>query len=1066
MPFRRDHAPRSALASYGVAIAVVVAALLIRFAINPWLGNRVPYLQFFPAILVAAWYGGFGPGVVAALLSALFSDIWFLQPVGLFKVPPLADLFSLSLFILAGFGIAYLSGQMQRAVLAQLQAADQWRATLASIGDGVIVTDLTGRVTFVNEVAARLTGWNAASAVNRHLSEIFVVANEETRTELESPVTRVLREGATVSMANQTILKHRDGHWIPIADSGAPIRDAANDVEGVVLVFRDMTADRSLRRSQNMLQAISDHSPTVKYAKDLDGRYLFVNRRYLDLFHFGLEDIIGKTDHDLFEKEAADAFRAVDQRAAQAAGAITEEESVPQDDGLHTYISVKGPLLDEGGKPYAVFGVSTDITERTRAEEALRVNEARTRAIVDTALDAVITIDASGTITGWSPQAERTFGWTQQEAVGQLLASTIVPERYREAHHRGLERYVSTGEATVLNQRLELSAIDRDGREFPIELAITPIRIGGATSFSAFVRDISERKRSEERVRAQLERLNLLDRITRAIGERQDLRSILQVVVGSLEDHLPVDFCCICLYDRSDESLTVSSVGVKSAPLARDMAIAEQGRIAIDENGLSRCVRGQLVYAPDVAAESYPFPQRLARAGLRSLVAAPLLVESQVFGVLLVARREADRFTSAECEFLRQLSGHVALAAHQAQLHAALQQAYDELRQSQQAVMQQERLKALGQMASGIAHDINNAISPIALYTESLLESETNLSERGRGQLSTIQRAIEDVAQTVARMREFYRPQEPQLVLTPVDLNHLIHDAVELTRARWSDIPQQRGTVITLALEPAAGVPAIVGVESEIREALINLIFNAVDAMPDGGTLTIRTRGDDAESTTPRRAHLEVIDTGTGMDAETRRRCLEPFFTTKGERGTGLGLAMVYGMVQRHGANIAIESAPGQGTLVRLTFAASATDAMLEQPAVYARPSRLRILVIDDDPLLLKSLRDTLEGDGHSVGVATGGGAGIDAFQAAIDARKPFDVVITDLGMPYVDGRVVSRAIKKASPSTPIVLLTGWGQRLADEGAAPPDVDRILNKPPKLSELRPALAELTANRPA
>ena len=185
--------------------------------------------------------------------------------------------------------------------------------------------------------------------------------------------------------------------------------------------------------------------------------------------------------------------------------------------------------------------------------------------------------------------------------------------------------------------------------------------------------------------------------------------------------------------------------------------------IPIRSNGLARCLDGQLVYEPMRAACALPLFERLATGGLRSIVIAPLRAESTYFGALIVARRAAEAFCSADCEFLKQLSEHVALAAQQAQLNGALQQAYDDLRQSQQTVMQQERLRALGQMASGIAHDINNAISPVALYTESLLEREPNLSERARSYLTTIQRAIEDVAGTVARMREFYRQREPQL---------------------------------------------------------------------------------------------------------------------------------------------------------------------------------------------------------------------------------------------------------------------------------------------------------------
>jgi CheY-like chemotaxis protein/anti-sigma regulatory factor (Ser/Thr protein kinase) len=269
-------------------------------------------------------------------------------------------------------------------------------------------------------------------------------------------------------------------------------------------------------------------------------------------------------------------------------------------------------------------------------------------------------------------------------------------------------------------------------------------------------------------------------------------------------------------------------------------------------------------------------------------------------------------------------------------------------------------------------------------------------------------------------------------------------------------MPQQRGVAIKMVTEFAPDLPAARGVESEIREAIINLVFNAVDAMPEGGTLTLQTKA--VESNSAKCVQVEVADTGVGMDEDTRRRCLEPFFTTKGERGTGLGLAMVYGMVKRHSAEIDIESEVGKGTTFRLMFSTSAvavtgTGQPVTTPVVL---SRLRILVIDDDPLLLKSLRDTLEDDGHVVTTANGGEAGIESFSGS---KEPFSVVITDLGMPYMDGRKVASLIKGKSPSTPVILLTGWGQRLVDEKDIPDHVDRVLNKPPKLQQLREALAQ-------
>jgi CheY-like chemotaxis protein len=253
----------------------------------------------------------------------------------------------------------------------------------------------------------------------------------------------------------------------------------------------------------------------------------------------------------------------------------------------------------------------------------------------------------------------------------------------------------------------------------------------------------------------------------------------------------------------------------------------------------------------------------------------------------------------------------------------------------------------------------------------------------------------------------------------------------------------------------------VMGVQSEIREALTNLVFNAVDAMPQGGTLTLRTRCDAAE-----RILVEVIDTGVGMDEETRRRCLEPFFTTKGERGTGLGLAMVYGVVQRHGGDLEIDSHPGTGTTVRLSFAAAApASSTAETERHSARPAELTILLVDDDPILLRSLSETLELDGHTILTANDGKEGIDLFLRSMQpgGHPTIAAVITDLGMPHVDGRSVARAVKQSSADTPVILLTGWGERLLAEGDSPPYVDRVLSKPPRLREVRQALAELTTH---
>lgn len=699
----------------------------------------------------------------------------------------------------------------------------------------------------------------------------------------------------------------------------------------------------------------------------------------------------------------------------------------------------------------------SEVEERTRTEVALRSSEQRVDLTLDAAGIGRWDLDLLTGAIARSEGHDRIFGydsllpeWTTDTFLNHVHADD------RAASREFLRKAAEGGEFKDYDVRIiradgEMRWIWLHGKVL-FDARGKPINMLGS------VHDITSRKLAEERLKIQLQRLNLLDHITRGIGERQDLRSIFQVVIRSLEDNLPIDFGCICLCDAAGAFLHVTCVGVHGEELSREIAMTEYSTFPVDQSGLSRCVRGQLLYEPDVARMDSPFSKRLARGGVASMVAAPLLVANETFGLVIAARKTVSGFSSNDCEFLRQLSEHVALATHQARIREALQKAYDDLHKSQQTVLQQERLRALGQMASGIAHDINNAVSPVTLYTESLLETEPNLSPRARGYLETIHRAIDDVAQTVSRMREFYRQQEPQLVLSPIDVGTLGRQVLDLTAPHWSDLAQRRGATIRAVAELVPDLPAVMGIESEIREALTNLVLNAVDAMPNGGELTIRTRIATGLDGAPR-VHVEVSDTGVGMDEDTRRRCLEPFFTTKGERGTGLGLAMVYGTAQRHNAQVEIDSAPGTGTTTRLVFPVPETaEAAIEQEVRAPSVRSLRILVVDDDPLLIRSLCDTLQIDGHDVVTADGGDAGIETFRKDfLTGGSSFALVITDLGMPYTDGRKVATAIKAMSPTTPVILLTGWGQRLIEEGDAPANVDRVLSKPPRLRDLRAAL---------
>jgi len=398
-----------------------------------------------------------------------------------------------------------------------------------------------------------------------------------------------------------------------------------------------------------------------------------------------------------------------------------------------------------------------------------------------------------------------------------------------------------------------------------------------------------------------------------------------------------------------------------------------------------------------------------------------------------------------------------------------VQKAYDELRRTQQVVVQQERLRALGQMASGVAHDVNNALSPILAYTDLILSTLPDLPENARHHLKTINRSGDDIARIVARMREFYRRRSDNETLSRVDLNQIIGEVIDLTRPRWRDVSQREGVSIQLQRELEPDLPVLWSEPTELREALINLIFNAVDALPQGGVITLATRSlerpaPDETAPAARQIVLEVRDNGIGMDEITRQRCLEPFFSTKAQRGgTGLGLAMVYGMMQRHEGDIQIESTPGRGTCIRLTF--PLLDRGIETPAdstPETNPDRsLHILCIDDEPQVRELLNDCLCHFKHRVAVAATGKEGLELFREARGKKQPYQVVITDLGMPEIDGQQVARTIKAESPKTTVIMMTGWGTMLKEDGKATPDVDALVSKPPRIQELNALLLKLT-----
>jgi two-component system cell cycle sensor histidine kinase/response regulator CckA len=377
------------------------------------------------------------------------------------------------------------------------------------------------------------------------------------------------------------------------------------------------------------------------------------------------------------------------------------------------------------------------------------------------------------------------------------------------------------------------------------------------------------------------------------------------------------------------------------------------------------------------------------------------------------------------------------------------------------------RMEMLGQMAMGIAHDFNNLLTSILGHVELLADpTDRTMPPDARDQLLTIRRAALDGAGLVRKIQRYIRHENRQR-FDPLDLAELVDEVASLTRPYWYNEPRRQGIAIQLVkqLEP---VPLILGVEAELREVFVNLILNAVQAMPEGGTITLITSTAENGQVT-----AAVDDTGLGIPEATRQRIFEPLFTTKGEEGSGMGLPVSYGIVREHDGTIDVQSEPGWGTRFTLSFPAyipadhPASDelaprvtALPDEPLsdAHAEPDSLRgytLLVVDDDAMVRNVTAKLLRLRGHTVEKARGGPEALDKL-----AEQPFDLVVTDLGMPKMSGDELAYHIRQHHPHLHIVLLTGH----TDAEDQSEHVDIVVKKPFRIDVLEATIQRLMNGR--
>jgi two-component system NtrC family sensor kinase len=639
--------------------------------------------------------------------------------------------------------------------------------------------------------------------------------------------------------------------------------------------------DEALQASEAFYHTLVENLPLNIIRKDTEGRFTFGNPRFCQEIHLSLDELRGKTDFDMFPHHLAQKYRRDDLSVMNTREPLEATEEYMGVDGKPRYVQIiKTPVSDAAGKVIGMQGLFWEVTDRIRAEEALRTSEARTRLIIDTANDAFVEIDSTGKITSWNASAEHIFGWTHDEVIGQLLRDRIIPPQYRDGHMAGLHRFLETGEGHVLDRRFEITALRRDGSEFPIELTISPIRLGEHYFFAAFIHDITNRTRHQEEIRVTRERFDL-------------------AVRGSNDGIWDWDIRTNAVY---------FSPRWKSMIGYEDEELADQF-----EEWKSR------LHPDDAAATLRTIERYLHRQEPTYEVEHRLRHKDGSYRWIL-ARGQA--LWDGDGKPYRMAGSHTDITAR---------------KEAEQALIQQEKLAGLGQMVAGVAHEINNPLSFVGnnvavlqrdvgamselltayMQSDSIIASASpergvelralaerfdaaytlpnlmDMMARSRDGLKRIQQIVKD-------LRDFARLDTSDMHL--INLNEGVESTVNIIRGR------ARKKQVSLATH-LGDIPKVVCYPAKINQVIMNLIANAIDACNEGGHVNITTRAEGDS------AVVEVVDDGGGIDAAVRDKIFDPFFTTKppGE-GTGLGLSISYGIIQDHKGTIRVVSEKGKGS--------------------------------------------------------------------------------------------------------------------------------------------------------
>jgi len=1091
-------------------VVVMIAALLLYvcafYAIGVSLGGGGALTVVIP-VIAAAWYFGTFWGVVAALLSVfansalkiIFGFEWHLP---LFNQGMVFVIIGAMVFIAWTIGymrtlrlrnqqtVDDLSREIEERCNAEAEQRDVMRFSekvIESSVDSIMVGDERGNIMTINAAALALSGYSREEIIGKsHALLTHIKPGEYHSVTGETITVDDAYQASSLALQAQLYetgrierweyyLARKDGHVIPVEGNIVMLRDADGGIAGSLAIIRDISSRRVIEqelaqhrdRLNEMVQAkTSQLQAREQELKATNQQLLAANEQLQDANH-------QLRSGEKALRESEERFRAVVQLATNEAIIIVDQQGIisfwnqgaekiygySNEEILGSPVTALTPPQNREGHERMLAGMNSrddmpgmrgtvdgmgvrkngsffpcelsitrweiagammygfivrDITARKQAEvdqlalneqlrernaelvssrRALEQSELEFRRLVETMNEGLLVRDAQGCFAYVNDRLCDILGYARDELLGRSPDEFVAEDDLQILQAQLKQRRELEQNREDAYENYEISWVKRDGTVVITSVSPRPIFDGEQFQGSfAVITDITEQKKMQH--------------------QRREEREFLENIFRTTNDGIVVS-------DTDGKILRVNTT------IEKLLGYDEMEMVGVSALGF------------------FPQEGEFRRQGLE--MAELLRREGSVQNWETEwCRKDGSRLpVEINVTFLRDRDGNVTGAV------AALRD-ISERRVIEQHLLQAEKLKSLGEMASGVAHDFNNMLTAILgraqlvkrMLGAALAQVDTDKAVEIEKGLAVIEDAALDGAETVRRIQDFSRAGTGQRFTEAVDLTEVIRGALEYTRARWKDDAELKGLRYTIqdTLEESV---TVVGNAPELREVFTNLINNSLDAMPQGGTLSFSAVCD------TRTATVTVQDTGTGIPRPVIERIFDPFFTTKGPQSTGLGMSVSYGIIRRHNGSISVSSEEGNGATLTIVLPLGRAELRAQPEIEPVSPgAALHVLVIDDDADVREVLIDMLTDAGHRVESATDGLTGLEMFRAT-----PFDLVFTDLGMPGISGWDVAREIKSIREQTLLALVTGWDVQYQKETIEEHRIDYILNKPFQVSHI-------------